>query len=507
MLIRHFKHSDPPWWGLNLSKLVNGGLGLSCMLLNGQSSISCQSNSRQYLAPRLPPEPSPNTALNERSVTRPTDTAFQPNLPPTSPKSKSSTGYTDAKTELRRQVTGPEEAAFAGLEPSKTASTDPGTLSQNAPIEYMTNPFVQRHGRRFLRDPTLPYPLPVDLDEIHRQTLRTLMLVRIFGAPFCSPFFEDSPPRKVLEIACGSGLWSSACHDYLKGHGGPKTSFTGLDIAPLAPDLNLHGLDWRFVQHDLRKMPLPFEDGEFDFIFIKDAGFCMATDESGTSSHSEPVRLLKKGGVLEIWDSDHVFRTLLPHPPIPSGVTEDDIEQAEESGTYLISPSTAFAKPQNKFLQNYNTLVEKALEKRGFTVAPCALAAWSFTSNPDLSEDLGSRRVAIPFGEVRWEREGIGGGSGHLQQNRGGPPGKTKERKLNGKPKILTADQLALRRTALTTSIQFIESLEVMLKEESGKRQPEWDQWWAAMTSDLLEQNGTINGECLEVGAWWGRKK
>ena len=404
-------------------------------------------------------------------------------------------------------MSGSEEAGNSDLEQSKTASSDSALPSRSTQSDYMKNPYVQRHGRRFLRDPTLSYPLPVDLDEIHRQTLRTLMLVRIFGAPFCSPFFEDSPPKKVLEIACGSGLWSSACHDYLKGQGGPKVSFTGLDIAPLAPDLNLHGLDWRFVQHDLRKMPLPFQDGEFDFVFIKDAGFCMATDESGASPHSEPFRLLKEGGVLEIWDSDHVFRTLLPHPPIPSGMTEDDVEQAEESGTYLISPSTAFAKPQNKYLQYYNTLAEKALEKRGFTAAPCALAAWTFTINPDICEDTGSRRVAIPFGEVRWEKEGIRKGSGRPQQSASGSPDKTKERKPSAKPRVLTPDQAALRRTALMTSIQFIESLELLLREESGKMEAEWDRWWAAMTNDLLEQNGTFNGECLEVGAWWGRKK
>lgn len=48
--------------------------------------------------------------------------------------------------------------------------------------------------------------------------------------------------------------------------------------------------------------------------------------------------------------------------------------------------------------------------------------------------------------------------------------------------------------------------MEPVLKAESGKRQDEWDRWWANLTSDLLEQNGTINGECLELGACWAQK-
>ena len=371
----------------------------------------------------------------------------------------------------------------------------------------MTNPFVYLYGRRFLRDPTLPYPLPVDLAELHRQTLRTLTLMRVHGAPFCSPFFEDTAPKKVLEICCGSGLWSSACHDFFKRRGYPNVSFTGIDIAPLAPDLNEHGVNWRFVQHDLRKLPLPFAAGEFDFIFIKDNGLCVGTSEIQATSLSEPMRLLKPGGVLEGWDTDHLFRTLLPHPPIPPGTSDDDSEQAEDSATYIISSSTAFAKPQNAFLLEYNSWVEKALEKRHLTAVPCALMAWAFLSDPETLGNVGSRRVAVPFGEVRWEQEDVEEDTACTSRGDRRPSVLSAETEPNLERKVLTADQTALRRTALLTTIQFIEGLELILKEESGKRQDEWDRWWASMTNDLLEQNGTFSGECLEVAAWWGQKQ
>lgn len=423
----------------------------------------------------------------------------------------STTRKAETLIELRKAQTGSEDTTSSGLEQTTTVNSASSTLSQNTLTDYKTDPFVHRYGRRFLHGPTLLYPLPVDLVELHRQTLRTEMFMDVNGAPFCSPFFKDSPPTKVLDLACGSGFWSSACHDYFRSRGDcSNISFTGLDIVQLAPDLSLHGLNWHFVQHDLGERPLPFSEGEFDFIFIKDASFCRAASEINSTSMEEYLRLLRLGGVLEVWESDHTFRTLLPHPSIPSklsGVNEKDIEQAEETATYLISPSTAFAKSQNKFLQDYNGWMEMALEKRNFTATPCAMVSWNFASVPDKCEKVGSRRVAIPFGEVRWEQDDIAGGTGNsLKQNRS-EPAAAAERQAKIKPKTLTAEQAALRRTALITTIQFIESLELLLKEESGKRQDEWDRWWAGMTHDLLEQNGTFNGECLEIGAWWCQKK
>lgn len=414
------------------------------------------------------------------------------------PAGQTFSNYIDRKNGPTVETSSRSESDFT---PFRTPAS---ALTLGAPIDYMTNPFTYRHGRRFLRDPTLPYPLPIDLVELHRQSLRTLLLLQVYGAPFCSPSLEDTPPKKVLEIACGSALWSSECHRYFKHLGHSNVSFTGIDIAPLAPDLKQQGIDWRFVQHDLRKLPLPFADEEFDFVFVKDTSFCTAAVELQVASLDEPLRILKVGGVLEVWESDHNFRNLLPHSSKAPGLSEDDLEQAQATATYLISSSTAFATAQNKYLQDYNDWVQKALDKRRLSAVPCASTAFAFSSSPDVLMDLGSLRVAIPLGEIRWEREGIGSVN-QKQDNREKRQSRTKG--LRAERKILTQDQAALRRTALLTVVQFIESLEPMLKEASGKRQDEWDRWWSNMTTNLLEQNGTANGECLEVGAWWGRKR
>jgi SAM-dependent methyltransferase len=367
----------------------------------------------------------------------------------------------------------------------------------------VVTPFVHIGGRRYLRDRSSPYPLPVDLPELHRQSLRTLTMMRVFGAPFCAPQLEESPPMKVLELACGSALWSSACHDYFARRGHTNISFTGIDIVPLAGDLRQVGIDFRFVQCDWRK-PLPFPDGEFDFIFAKDLALCAHESDLQESTLEEPLRLLKHGGVVEIWESDHLTRILLPNPPVPPGTCEEDSEQAEETGTYLISPSTGFSQAQNRFLADFNTWLESAFDRLKLSIAPCALANWAFTTNPESWNYTGSRRVAIPFGTTRWESEGLADSRGKGRSRASTNSSETKPSSFNSKN--LSEEQASLRQTALLITIQFIEALEPVLKAESGKRQDEWDRWWATMIQDLIEKNGTYNGECLEIGAWWGEK-
>ena len=140
----------------------------------------------------------------------------------------------------------PMDVTRASISSTSTQSTrdDIGAAS--------SEPFILRHGRRYLRS-VLHYPLPCDLPELHRQNLHTLLATSVFDRALGSTPSPQNPPRKVLEIACGSGFWTAVCHDYLSGLGYADVSFTGLDIVPLAGDLQRQGIDWRFVQHDLRK--------------------------------------------------------------------------------------------------------------------------------------------------------------------------------------------------------------------------------------------------------------
>ena len=56
---------------------------------------------------------------------------------------------------------------------------------QDSNADLLRDPYELRHGRRYLRD--LAYPLPVDLPEIQRQNLRTLLGCAVFGRAVCAP--------------------------------------------------------------------------------------------------------------------------------------------------------------------------------------------------------------------------------------------------------------------------------------------------------------------------------
>ncbi|CEN59762.1 Putative SAM binding motif containing protein [Aspergillus calidoustus] len=394
--------------------------------------------------------------------------AFNPNLPSASGSDLHST-----------------HSAISSTGPTTWAATS--TSSLTSLNDYTNYPLIRQGDRTYLRDPENNYPLPCDLSEIHRQILRSLMLIRVFGGPFCNPYLAQRPPKRVLEIACGSGLWSGMCNDHFARAGHRDVAFYGIDLVAIAPDLRKNGVNWHFKRHDLRKPRIPFPDDYFDFVFIKDAAMCPLSPAQQAQGLVEPLRVLKSGGVLEVWDSDSVFRSLLPNPAPARKLASREQETADATATYTFSSATPFTNAQNKFLQNYNSWLEKAFDNRKLTSLPCATIGLAFNSEVDVLEKVDSRRIAIPLGEPRWEREGGKDGSGPRKQ--------------------LTADQLSIRRTALLTVIQMIEGLETILMEASGKSRDEWDRWWTAMMSDLFQKGGLANGECLEVSAWWGVKR
>ncbi|TVY16975.1 Secondary metabolism regulator laeA [Lachnellula arida] len=392
-----------------------------------------------------------------------------------------------------------------------TGSGSSGRLTEITSSDPPENakPFTTRNGRRYLRDTSMPYPLPCDLTELHRQTLRTMLLCQVFNGPVCSPAFNNKPPKRVLEVGCGSGFWSVMCHRYFSQRGFNSISFTGVDIAPVAPRVgDNHDMNWRFVQHDLRRVPFPFRDDEFNLIMSKDLSMAVPTIMQ-QSLMDELLRVLKPGGTLEFWDGDHSLRMLLPHAPPSTKEEEDDSEDEEQvhtnaMGTYTLTPQTPLAAPQNQYLMDFNLWISKALEARKLNPMPCTAVRPMLLQEIESLEEIDYRRLAIPLGEVRWEREGVGGA---VTQGTNGGAISSKGKNRESDRKMLTAGQAALRRTALQTVVQMIEALEPLLRQASGKGQDEWDRWYGNMMTDLLKNNGTSWGECLEVGAWWARKK
>jgi hypothetical protein len=74
-------------------------------------------------------------------------------------------------------------------------------------------------------------------------------------------------------------------------------------------------------------------------------------------------------------------------------------------------------------------------------------------------------------------------------------------------PSPLTNEERAIRYLAKLTFVQLIEALEPILREADDINLDEWDGWYRDMMRSWFENNGLRNGECMEFGAWTGRKK
>jgi len=260
-------------------------------------------------------------------------------------------------------------------------------------------------------------------------------------------------------------------------------------------------LNWHFVQHDLHRMPWPFEDGQFDYIMLKDLSLVVPLGIPSQRFMDEVIRITCEGGVVEVWESDHVLRSLAPRVPFKS--TETDERAVNDSTrTYFLTPGLSFVLPRNKYIQDSNTWIKEALDRRRLPSAPCSRIADDLEQE-DRFSDIDSIRVAIPLTELTWEKEHFQSRKPH-RYDRLGPSSKGRLKSIDT---TLSPDQAALRRTALQIVLQKVESLEPVLKDASGKNTEEWATWWAGMMSSLLDQDGASGGECFEIGAWWATKR
>ncbi|KAK4100162.1 hypothetical protein N658DRAFT_428223 [Parathielavia hyrcaniae] len=478
-----------------------------------------------------------------------------------------------------------------------TSSRTKQSSDHASDLAHQHRPFVVRNGRTYLADPSLPYPLPVDLEELHRQSLQTMLLMQLYGRPICAPAFAHKPPPRILEVGCGTGFWSMMCYKHYEARGLHKDiSFTGIDIVALPPNPTAGSssggpsghsrpdkdMNWRFVQHDVRKLPFPFPDGSFDFVMVKNMS--LATSMAAQQSLIEEyIRLLTPGGTIEIWETDHMVRMLRPHVPegaTTSGPTEQDDPSSSSSststststtttptphdtpdtqptptnttttntelgGAYIMTSNTPLSTPLNNFLVEYNGWVSRALESRALCTMPCTAISPLLVQEAEALAGVGSWRLAVPLSEIRWEKEGVGGvvtkdGKSYIETKArrgggavgivgggggggggggvvgamvgggaggGGSSSSSSSSSSSGGAGALDAAAAAVRRTALMIVVGKIQSLEPVLREASGKNQDEWDAWVGKMMNDLVRENGTSWGECLEVGAWWARKR
>jgi len=74
-------------------------------------------------------------------------------------------------------------------------------------------------------------------------------------------------------------------------------------------------------------------------------------------------------------------------------------------------------------------------------------------------------------------------------------------------PSPLAEEERAVRQLAKLALAQLIEAMEPMLREANEIDLDEWDGWYRELMWNWFDGHGLRGGECLEFGAWWGRKR
>lgn len=325
------------------------------------------------------------------------------------------------------------------------------------------------------------YPLPVDLIESNRHVMMALLTSAVFETPLLSPELLQNPPRRVLEIGCDTGFWSSLCHQYFQSRG-HQVSFVGIDIkAPTGVNESYQnlGMDWQYIQYDLREPEWPVEDGSVDLVMARN--MALVFDGLGYShATSEAVRVLKPGGTFELWVHDFVIRSLKPE------VQAECDPDHTRLGVYPIGKTDSLGPPINPYIKEYNTWLTTALGDLGLSAMPSALVGPLLTGHlvegAEALEEIISKRVAVPLSTIKWEREG-------------------------GRPRVLTKDQAAIRQSTRDNFIGMVEAFESLLRNPHLRRDYEWEEWLERAKVDWMQRSGLSMGECLEFGVFCFKKK
>lgn len=173
------------------------------------------------------------------------------------------------------------------------------TSARKTSVQSLPKPptFATRYGRRFHGDESIQYYLPCDVQELSRQSLFHEVQREVYGGLYCSGFNDCDIPDKVLEIGCGTAIWSASVADEFAARGRPDVRFVGMDIVPVHAEMK--GVNFTFVKHNFQVVPFPFSDGEFDYVFCREISMATPFNDACNEQISECVRVLKPGGTFE----------------------------------------------------------------------------------------------------------------------------------------------------------------------------------------------------------------
>lgn len=95
------------------------------------------------------------------------------------------------------------------------------------------------------------YYFPNDDPELDRLDVQhEIIKILLDGRSYLAPLSKENPPRRILDIATGTGRWAIEMGDEF-----PSTTVIGTDLSPVQPDLVPPNV--RFYVDDACAPPLP----------------------------------------------------------------------------------------------------------------------------------------------------------------------------------------------------------------------------------------------------------
>ncbi|KAG8759610.1 hypothetical protein FRC14_005475 [Serendipita sp. 396] len=248
----------------------------------------------------------------------------------------------------------------------KTPTGSPRRSTATLPSSERESTFVWKDGRRYHKYPVsiAPYPQSYDPTILELERTNHIMLNKICGSPslYAVDGIEVQPPKNVLDLGCGNGLWVM---DAAKAW--PDTSFVGIDLVLLQPDLELVSDDLRArIQwiHSNFLDALPFPSSHFDLVHMRRVA--RGVPETKWSSLLKEIsRVLRPGGRLEIIEDDLSFPGGLEQqqyssPISPSALSSrNEVNMAQEGSSTPTSPTwdlfhTSDPRDHSRLEQAYN---------------------------------------------------------------------------------------------------------------------------------------------------------
>lgn len=115
--------------------------------------------------------------------------------------------------------------------------------------------------------------MPNDTPEIHRLNEQYIVLTlakdgAIFNAPLPEPNSPKASTLKILDLACGSGIWCLQVSEQY-----PDATIVGMDISPIQPKNKPANVEW--ILHDMEQ-EWPFACNYFDFVHLSLVHGCVA---------------------------------------------------------------------------------------------------------------------------------------------------------------------------------------------------------------------------------------